>query len=177
MADPATWALIGSTAKTAAVGKAAATGAAGVGTAATAGLFGAGGSLSLLKTAGTLSKVGSALNMVSQGQAQSDVADFQVKQEQIRARDESISRRERLIEALAQQNARVGASGVKTVGTPTSLMQTDIGRFEDEQLTADVGSGNLQNQIKAQGRTAKRSGTLGAGISLLSAGTDIGRIG
>lgn len=182
--DPATWAMIGTAAKGAAVGTAAvaptaatATTAATAGAASTAGLFGSAGSMSLLQTMGTLSKVGSAVSMVGAGKADDQTMKFQVEQEKMRAKEEAIGRRERLLDALSKQSARVGAAGITSIGTPQNIQATDIARFEQEDLAAGVSSRTQQNIYKQRGKSAKSGARVGAGISLLSAGTDLYKIG
>ena len=153
--------------------------AAGAGGAAasTAGLFGAAGSFGLTQTLGTLGAVGSALGTLQQGNMQAQMYKDQADQEKIRANEESIQRREALIEALAQQNASTGASGITAVGTPEHIKQTDILRFEEQQSRADKASKIKQNSLHRQAGYAKSGSRLGAGIDLLSYGAKMKSIG
>ncbi len=119
----------------------------------------------------------SATAQVQQGRAAEEEAKFAAEQEGIRARDEAIARREKLIEALAMQNAKVGASGITQVGSPVEVMTTDIERFEFEDISGRVSGRNEQNRLRAAGANAKKAGYLGAGISLLDSASKTKKTG
>jgi len=119
----------------------------------------------------------SAYSGMQAGKAQEQVAKAQIEQEKLRARDEAIARREKLIDAISMQSARTGAAGITSVGTPSQVIGTDIKKFEYEDLAARASSRTQQNVLGARGQAAKSSGRLGAGISLLSGAADISRIG
>lgn len=179
--DPVTIAMVGqaATAASAATAATATTAAAAAipAAASTAGLFGAGGAITAAQTLSTLSTAGSAVSMLQAGNADSSAADFQIEQEKIRATDESIGRRERLLDAIAMQNAGSSAGGITQVGTPQNIFDTDMKKFEYEDLSAKVSSGNQRSLLSARGDTSKRSSRLGAGISLLDFGSKVKAIG
>lgn len=119
---------------------------------------------SVVSGIGTVAQVAGQMN---QAKAAEYEAEFQAEQEKLRAQDEAIERRERLLNALAMQNAKVGGGGITTAGTPTHLMETDIERFDYEDLSGKVLSGNRINAMKAQGANKASSARLGAGLSLI----------
>jgi hypothetical protein len=119
-----------------------------------------------------------AMSQYNAGQAQQMQLDMQAKNEQIRANEESIQRRERLLDSLAMQSARTGAGGVKqTSGTAINIQETDIGKFEREQRVADVSTKMSQKALKMKGKSAARSARLSAGMSLLDGVTTYARTG
>ncbi len=151
-----------------------------IGTGAAAGTAAAGGTSMLGSLAGGASLISggmSALSQYRQGQATQVQMDQAATQEKIRAQDEAIARRERLLDALSMQSARTGAAGITTVGTPTQIQDADIENYEFEQRSADVSSKAQQKTLKAKGSSAVTSGKIGAGISLLSTGVDYGKVG
>lgn len=122
----------------------------------------------------TASAIGSGLGALSTynaGQAAKAEAKQSAKLEGIRANEEAIERRERLIQALAHQNARVGASGVSGM-TPTQVKLEDISEFEREDETKRAISRWRQSSIKTAGTNAARAATLQAGASLFQGGAD-----
>lgn len=179
MCDPVTMAVIGTAAPAAGTAVAAAPGALTLAAAPTVlaptaiggGLVGAGGASafampSLVEGAFGASSIMSAFQQRNAGISQDIAAKQQAVQEGIRARDEGIVRREKLLNTLASQNARTGASGI-TGMTPKSIALTDIQNFQDEQDMADLGSSLSQRNSKAQGANARSASKLGAGISLI----------
>lgn len=182
MADPFSWAAIAS------AGIGAETAATGLTLAEAAGTMTTGASLlapatpaaftlpSLVPVASIGSSVAGAFQQRNAGIAQDIAAKQQAVQEGIRARDEGIVRREKLLNTLASQNARVGASGI-TGMTPKNVALTDIQNFRDEQDMADLGSSLSQRNSKAQGANARSASKLGAGLSLIDGYLDMKKIG
>lgn len=143
----------------------------------TAGLFGSAGAFGLTQTLMTVGKVGSVLMGMQQSRMQAAALEDQATDEKIRANEESIARREKLIETLAMNNAKAGASGILNVGTPENIKETDIKRFEDTEKRAGLASKVTQNSLRRQAKTTKTGGTLGAAISLVDYGTNIRNTG
>lgn len=128
----------------------------------------------LAANAGTIASVASAGGTLMQasamsnaGKAQEIQAKQQAEMEGIRATEEAIQRRERLIQALASQNARVGASGSSGVGA-NQIMLEDMRQFEREDFAQDTLTKIRQKNMKAAGQRAGTSGRTQAGISLLT---------
>ena len=141
-----------------------------------------GASASTAATVGTVATVATTAAsiggtiMSARAQAQAGAAqEQQAKQaaelEGIKARDQAIERRKRLIDALAHQTARVGASGA--VGaSPAGIMTEDIASFEREDFAADTLSNIKQRNMVSAGKAAKSSARTSAGMSLLSGAQD-----
>ena len=89
---------------------------------------------------------------------------------QSQANEETISRRERLLQALSSQMAGAGASGTGLAGSTFNIMQTDINEYDKEQSRADlgasIGQGNIIASGKAKSSLAKRRGNLATLTSL-----------
>ena len=91
----------------------------------------------------------------------------------IKGNQEALERRERLVQALALQSAKVGAGGITQAGSPTQVKLEDIDQFKKEDTTASAMSDIQSSQIKKRGREAGKAGRRNAGISLLSSGAQI----
>lgn len=121
---------------------------------------------SLVGPASIASSVMGSFQQRNAGISQDYALKQQAAQEGIKAREEGIIRREKLLNALALQGARTGASGI-TGMTPKSIALTDIQNFQDEQDMADLGSKLSQNNSRRAGSNARATSKLGAGISLI----------
>ena len=142
------------------------------GTAAGAGAF----SLpSLVQAASGLSSVMGSVQQRNAGIEQGYALEAAQKQEGIRARDEGIVRRERLLNTLASQNARVGASGVNGASS-NNVGLTDIDSFRMEQDTADLSTKLNQKNMLAQAKSARKGGKMGGLVSLINSGVDMEKI-
>ncbi len=100
----------------------------------------------------------------------------QAHMEKLKAQEESNLRRERLLNALAAQNVRSGAGGVKG-GTVEQMKLQSTEEFEKEQMGADVMSQAKQSGysreisgLQSQGKQAYRK-------SLISTATQLASIG
>jgi len=136
-----------------------------------AGGMGATGGGSLLgmafKGVSLLSSFMSARAQANAGIMQQYQYEQQAKLEEVRANEESIGRREKLIEALAMQNAKVGAGGVGGT-TPLTVQLEDMRQFEREDFAQDTVSKMRQEQYRTAGKAAASSAKTQAGVSLLS---------
>jgi hypothetical protein len=121
---------------------------------------------SLVKPAFAASSIMSAFQQRNAGISQDYAYKQQAAQEGIKAREEGIIRREKLLNTLALQGARTGASGI-TGMTPKSIALTDIQNFRDEQQMADLGSKASQKNSRSLGSNARRGGRMGAATSLI----------
>ena len=131
---------------------------------------------SLVKAASVGSSVMGAFQQRNAGISQEHAYKQQASQEGIKAREEGIIRREKLLNTLASQNARVGGSGI-TGATPNSVAMADIENFSREQRHADLGLGLSQQNSRTAGKNARKSGRLGAGVSLIDGYLDYKKIG
>lgn len=110
----------------------------------------------------------SAYSQYQSGKAQAAEADQARQVEKIKASEAAIERRERLVRALAQQNARVGASGITQSGSPTQVMLEDVDQFEREDMAQSTLDRMRDRNYRTASKTARKSGATTAGVSLLS---------
>ena len=88
------------------------------------------------------------------------------------ANEQTIARKEKLLQALSSQMAGSGASGAGLSGSTYNIMQTDIGQAEAEQTRADLGAsinaGNMRKSASTNASLARRQGNIAAGQTLIS---------
>ena len=116
-----------------------------------------------------VSAVASSQATASSGYAAKAEADLSAKMEGIKAREEAIQRRERLIQALAQQNAQVGASGAGGMSS-TNVAQVDLEEYRKEDTKAATLSLYKQDYQRKSGSFQRDVAKSQAGISLLQSG-------
>ena len=146
-------------------------GAAGAGTAAaattaaTTGLYAAGVNW------GATALIGSTLlsgySALQQGKAQSAAMKAQADQAEAEARTQTIERKRRLIETLAQQNVGAAAQG-RTISSISTLQQEDIRRAGYDETLIKGGAAAQSSAAQSAASSALSSGYLSAGSSLLS---------
>lgn len=121
---------------------------------------------------------GSAYQQVQAGKAQSSELMAARREEEIAARDRSIERRKRLIDALASQSVMAPVRGV-ALGSPSLTAQVgqDVKEAGFEQLTDEAMTSARRRSLYRQARSAKRAGYIGAGTSLLETGTRLAMAG
>jgi len=100
----------------------------------------------------------------------------QAQMEKLRASDEGIARRERLLNALAAQSAQAGAGGV-TGGSLQQVQAQSVSDYAAEQKSADVYGAAKQSGAQRNAAGAIQQGRYRAMGSLLSAGTALAEIG
>jgi hypothetical protein len=100
----------------------------------------------------------------------------QAQMEKLRANDEGIARRERLLNALAAQTAQAGAGGV-TGGSLQQVQEKSVKDYTAEQKSADVYGAAVQSGARRNAAGAIKQGRYRAVGSLLSAGTALSEIG
>jgi hypothetical protein len=100
----------------------------------------------------------------------------QAFQEGLKAEEESIMRRERLLKALASQNVASGASGAAGI-TAGALQLESMKEFQKEQRSADLMARTQQDiyRRKVSGRLSR--GTAEARGELLTTATNLAEIG
>lgn len=113
-------------------------------------------------------------------QSQAEGAKEQAFAENLRAKEEGNTRRERLLNALAAQNARAGASGV-TGGTIEQMQLKSMEDYQRDQKQSDVmtestlrGLERQRGSLKLSGKQAKSQGLLDMGMGLANIGFSMG---
>jgi len=103
------------------------------------------------------------------------------QQSQIQANEESLARKERLLQALSATAAGAGASGAGLAGSTYNIMTTDIAEFQKEQGRADLGATIQQSSIRQsardQAKATRQSANISSGTSLLQLGTGLSYAG
>lgn len=96
--------------------------------------------------------------------------EVQAKQEEAAGVQRESDRKERLIEALASQNATAGSRGVAAFeGSPLSIMEEDV-RRESVATKRDIFQTELRvKSLRAKGLVAEKQAKSAAAIGLLSA--------
>ena len=145
-------------------------------------LIGATATPAALSAAATPMLVGltglSAYQQVQAGKAQSAALKSQQREEEMAAKDRSIERRKRLIDALASQSVMAPVRGV-AIGSPSLTAQVgrDVREAGFEQLTDEAMTSARRQNLGLQARNARRAGYIGAGASLLEGGYRAARAG
>jgi len=144
------------------------------------GLFG-GLSMGTLMTAGSLGL--NVLSGIQAANAEGRAAELQAQgmqaqsfQEGLKAEEEAILRRERLIKALASQSAAGGAAGVSG-GSAEALQLTSLQDFEREQRSANLMSRTQQDIYRRKIAGTLEAGGMAKRGELLSTATKLTEIG
>jgi len=100
-------------------------------------------------------------------------AEVAAKAEEAAGVSREADRKERLIEALASQNAAAGAGGIAAFeGSPLSVMKEDI-RREAKATERDVFQTRLRAMtLRARGKIAERQAKTSAAIGLITTATE-----
>jgi len=109
------------------------------------------------------------------GQAQKEAAEAQAQQAESDARTQTIERKRKLIETLAQQNVGAAAQG-RTISSLSSLQQEDVRRAGYDETLIAGGAAAEASASRAAGKSAAKLGTINAGASLLKGGYTAGSI-
>ena len=97
---------------------------------------------------------------------------MQADAERVASRDREIQRKQRLVSALASQNAARAAQGIRSFeGSAAAMMRSDIGEAEYGSLIGRANTDMKVAQYQQSGQAAMQSGLLSAGTSLLDYGT------
>lgn len=112
-----------------------------------------------------------AYGQVQAGKAQSAELKMAQREEEMAAKDRSIERRKRLIDALASQSVMAPVRGISTA-SPSLVAQVgqDVREAGFEQLTDEGMTSARRRNLGLQARNARRAGYIGAGTSLLEGG-------
>lgn len=109
-------------------------------------------------------------------QTQAYGVEEQAQMEKLRAQEEGNLRRERLLNALAAQNVRSGASGVMG-GTQEALQLKSMEDYQRDQSQADLmsqttltGMQRQRESLKLQGKSARKGAIAGSLMQLASVG-------
>lgn len=160
------------------------------GTAATLGALGAPTMASAFTGLGTLGglmgQAGLPLNVLSGVQAaraagqsaelQAQGMEAQAFQEGLKAEEQSIMRRERLLKSLAAQNVAAGASGAAGV-TTEALQLESLKEFQKEQRSADLMTRTQQDVYRRKIAGTRRGGREAALGEVLTTATKLAEIG
>ena len=149
-------------------------------TAASGGLLG-GLSMGTLMTAGSLglnvlSGVQAARAAEQSAELQAQGMQAQAFQEGLKAEEESILRRERLLKAMAAQNVAGGAAGVSG-GSAEALQLESLKEFEREQRSADLMARTQQDIYRRKAAGTIAGGRQAARGELLTTATRLAEIG
>jgi len=112
----------------------------------------------------------SVYSAVEQGEAADNAAKAKADQEEFAAKDREITRRKRLLAAMASQNAMSAAGGVRAYeGSQLNMLKTDMGAYSYD-ASMDRGTTDTNKAwMLYGGRVAKNTGYLGAAASGISA--------
>jgi hypothetical protein len=91
----------------------------------------------------------------------------QAKDEEFSARDREIERRQRLVRALASQNAEAGALGIDNTGSRRAMVLDDVKRARFDDLTDRAMTTRRAASLKSAGREARKQSNIQAGMTLL----------
>ena len=137
-------------------------------TAATSGLFGVGGSLALGQTALTAGTALSALGSIRAGQAQAAAADYNARLANIESSQKAMAARRAGQQYIGAARAGRAKSGVTAEGTPLLAIAESAANAEIDALNSQWAGRMEAGLYKAQARSARQAGMIGAGTSLLS---------
>lgn len=107
------------------------------------------------------------------GKAQAAELKAKIKQEEMSARDREIQRRQRLLKALGQRSAQLGAQGTTFEGSPSALLVNDFRQYELEKTTDIAQLAAVKNQYSAAARNYQTIGRLGMIGGILGAGAAV----
>jgi len=110
-----------------------------------------------------------ALSGYSQGQQQKKAYDTQAKQAAMEAESQVTDRTRALNEAMANQNAMMGASG-RTLESATSVLKGDEKRYTQDTGLIRAGGASQVAQATMAGRAAQAQGSMSAAQSLVKGG-------
>lgn len=111
------------------------------------------------------------------GKAQKIELQVAADQERDMAREREVDRRRTLVRALSSQVTTRAAQGLDMSGSARAIATSDAAQADIGLLTDRVNTSRMATSLRRQGRQAVRQGRLGAGASLLDAGTKAGMIG
>ena len=88
------------------------------------------------------------------------------------ANEQTIARKERLLQSMSAQNAGSGASGAGLAGSTYAMMLTDMDEFRKEQGRADLGASinisNARAAAKTNASLVRRQGNINAANTAIS---------
>ena len=120
----------------------------------------------LLLAAGTAA---SAVASISSGIQQKKAYETQAKQAELQAQAQITDRTRALNEALATQNAMIGASG-RNLSSIESVIKGDIKRYEEDKEIIKTGAQLSSSQLKSAGSSAMTQGIMSGASTALMGG-------
>jgi len=110
----------------------------------------------------------SAIASIRAGQAKQQAYKRDAEREEFAAKDREIQRKQRILAALATQNAVRGAQGVRAFeGSSANMMAQDVEKFEYDQ---SMGAANLamkKQSLLESGKAARKYGYASASATML----------
>lgn len=119
----------------------------------------------------------SAFASLDAGKADAEALKFQANQEKINAQLRSNERQQRLLDAMAANNATLGARGITQEGSPTQILQADFKKASKEAQVDLLDSRMAQISLKAKAKAAVSLSRIQAASSLIGMGADIAATG
>jgi len=111
------------------------------------------------------------------GEIESNALKTQIQQEKLNAQLKSNERKQRLLSAMATNNAALGARGITSEGSPTTILQADFKEASKEAQQDLLTSRLNQISLFSRAKSAKQMSRLRAGASLLGKTVDIAKTG
>jgi hypothetical protein len=144
------------------------------GAAATAGLFGSAGAFSLGTTLATVGTGLSVAGALRSGQANSQAADYNAAMAQREASSKEVRIRQEGERSIGRLRASISKSGATFEGTPLMALAESAANNEIDALNVRQGGEMESSLYRMRGQSARRTGYVQAGTSLLSGMSRIG---
>lgn len=113
----------------------------------------------------------------SAGKTAAKESELSAQAGEIAATGREIDRKERLAKAMATANASAGAAGIAAFeGSPLTILQESIQTEETATERDQFNTRISALTTRARGKTAERSGRIGAGVSLLTGGAKFAQL-
>ena len=111
------------------------------------------------------------------GKTQEIELNRQAEEERMAAQSRELQRREELNRALAANVVGQSMSGISGEGTPASIALASAERASLSEATIGLSEKLKQAQLRRQAKSAKQTGYLAAGSTLLKAGVGLAETG
>lgn len=121
--------------------------------------------------------LGSAYYGMEAGEIEAQQFELSAKQEQINATIRSNERMNRLVDAMALNNASLAARGITSGGSPSAILQADYQRMSDETQADLLDSKNVQLSLRGRAAASRFISKANAATSLLGTTIDIAKTG
>lgn len=115
--------------------------------------------------------------ILKSGEIEERALNYQAQNEEINAQFRSIERRERLLDAMAANNAALGVRGVTSEGSPMTILEADYKNASQEEAIDLMDSRNAVVSLRAKAKAARKLSKINAFQSLLGTGVDMAKTG